>query len=373
MSHKNAEAYLSTIYTQIFKNELARRSNARTEGSPYNTDVAARNMKKNRYQDVLPYENYRVRIGKEIGSSVDQESYINASHLISVDPKIRYIATQGPLPATRGAFWQMVYEQKTRVVVMLAQEEENGHIKCHRYWPKRIGERLVLEEQGLEVQLTEEREYSDIECVVRTLSVSRTPVEGHIEGESEENQIVYQIHYSNWPDHGLPTSATTLLKVIRFANSIQAQRNEFEAFSSCSSATATETATPSTSQPGPMVVHCSAGVGRTGTFCVIDAALSLLGVPGYGIPARPLTDNETTQLVQSPVFASSPPSPTSPDKNEDIIHTLVERFRQQRMLMVQTPAQFGYCYIAVKEGYQSARRARSESDPGFGMRFHTPA
>ncbi|KAI8618732.1 protein-tyrosine phosphatase-like protein [Chytriomyces sp. MP71] len=164
----------------------------------------------------------------------------------------RYISTQGPMAETVGDFWCMLWDQRSSVVVMLTREEEKGRVKCFRYWPEEGPEYAQVWPHGvsgyeIRVECVEGRGIGEVgEIFVRRFEVSRAPVDA---GEVDEVRIIHQVHFTGWPDHKNPSS---VLKVIDVTNTLQREAGP---------------------EAGPMTVHCSAGCGRTGTFCVIDTLL----------------------------------------------------------------------------------------------------
>ncbi|KAG5460453.1 MAG: protein-tyrosine phosphatase-like protein [Olpidium bornovanus] len=228
----------------------------------------------------------------------------------------------------------MIYEQGSRVIVMTTKEEENGRVKCHGYWPKSAESPVELPEQGIVVSLVSESTCSESACIVRTLTLS-------FPSSARAPRQVTHIQFTGWPDHGVPASPASLLRVVRLANSVL----EGYVRHHLDSATAV-----SDIYPGPMVVHCSAGVGRSGTFCVVDAALGMLGIRGFGVPPRPLTEAEAAEISVPPRLPGFSPD----DPRYDHVYEIVEHFRLQRPLTVQTPGQFIYCYAAVKQAWTSS-------------------
>uniref|UniRef100_A0A6Q2ZQ90 protein-tyrosine-phosphatase n=1 Tax=Esox lucius TaxID=8010 RepID=A0A6Q2ZQ90_ESOLU len=235
---------------------------------PENTD-------KNRYKDVLPYDVSRVVLrGKE--------DYINASH-ITVSPVcllcLRYIAAQGPLPQTCTHFWQSVWEQRTQTIIMLTTLTERGRTKCHQYWPHPP----EVSDYGY-LRVSCHSEECNLAYVTRQFTLTHTQL--------GEERAVTHLQYVAWPDHGVPDDPSDFLL---FVNSVR------------------ETRTGDT----PLMVHCSAGIGRTGVLITMEMALTLLE---SGRPVLPL----------------------------DIVRTL----RDQRAMMIQTPCQFRFVCEAILRVYR---------------------
>ncbi|XP_061432086.1 tyrosine-protein phosphatase non-receptor type 1-like isoform X1 [Lethenteron reissneri] len=196
----------------------------------------------NRYRDVSPYDDSRVKLQR------GDNDYINASLVCVPQAGRKYILTQGPLPHTCGHFWQMVWEQGSRAVVMLNRLVENNSIKCERYWPLPDHPEMIFDDTGVRVVLRRERERQSF--TMRRLELEFLP--------SGERREVLQFHYTAWPDFGVPSSPA------RFRAFLQAVRASGVLHSG----------------HGPTVVHCSAGIGRSGSFCLVDACLALLSERG---------------------------------------------------------------------------------------------
>uniref|UniRef100_G3UF93 Receptor-type tyrosine-protein phosphatase F n=1 Tax=Loxodonta africana TaxID=9785 RepID=G3UF93_LOXAF len=191
------------------------------------------NKPKNRYANVIAYDHSRVILTSIDG--VPGSDYINANYIDGYRKQNAYIATQGPLPETMGDFWRMVWEQRTATVVMMTRLEEKSRVKCDQYWPVRGAETYGL----IQVTLLDTVELATY--TVRTFAL-------HKSGSSEKREL-RQFQFMAWPDHGVPEYPTPILAFLRRVKAC----NPLDA--------------------GPMVVHCSAGVGRTGCFIVIDAML----------------------------------------------------------------------------------------------------
>lgn len=225
--------------------------------------------------------------------------YINAN-LVKIERAGRkYILTQGPLAETVGAFWLMVWEQKSRAVLMLNKIVEKKQVKCHWYWPPGVGveHTLVLEDVGLRVEYLEHRDRSHwAERVFKLTDLSH--------GDEGESREVLQFHYTTWPDFGVPSSPNAFLE---FLQAVRA------------SGSLDDTA-------GPAVVHCSAGIGRSGTFCLVDTCLVLIEREGL---------------------------------NSVSVRDVLLEMRRYRMGLIQTPDQLRFSYQAIIEG---TKRASSTYD-----------
>ncbi|XP_018047232.1 PREDICTED: tyrosine-protein phosphatase corkscrew-like isoform X2 [Atta colombica] len=229
--------------------------------------LRSENRAKNRYKNILPFDHTRVRL-KNIVSDIPGADYINANYIRNKEGDETsttvdsggddssfgkcYIATQGCLPNTIQDFWHMVYQENTRVIVMTTKEIERGKNKCARYWP----------EEG------ESSEYGNewkVRAVSRTSTADYTLREFFLQGtkpEFSESRRIYHYHFQAWPDHGVPSDPGC---VLNFLHDVNARQESIAA----------SLVPKDQDEPciGPILVHCSAGIGRTGTFIVIDMIL----------------------------------------------------------------------------------------------------
>ncbi|XP_059029316.1 tyrosine-protein phosphatase non-receptor type 13 isoform X10 [Mustela lutreola] len=228
------------------------------------------NRKKNRYKNILPYDATRVPLGDEGG-------YINASFIkIPVGKEeFVYIACQGPLPTTVGDFWQMIWEQKSTVIAMMTQEVEGEKIKCQRYWPNILGQTTMVNDR-LRLALVRMQQLKGF--VVRAMALE--------EIQTGEIRHISHLNFTAWPDHDTPSQPDDLLTFISYMRHIH--------------------------RSGPIITHCSAGIGRSGTLICIDVVLGLI----------------------------------SQDLEFDI-SDLVRCMRLQRHGMVQTEDQYIFCYQVI--------------------------
>uniref|UniRef100_A0A7N8YJF5 Tyrosine-protein phosphatase non-receptor type 9 n=1 Tax=Mastacembelus armatus TaxID=205130 RepID=A0A7N8YJF5_9TELE len=258
---------------------------------PPGTFHSVYNQERNRYGDVLCLDQTRVRLKPRRNERSD---YINASFMDGYKQKNAYIGTQGPLEKTYGDFWRMVWEQNVLVIVMTTRTDEGSRRKCGQYWP--------LDEGGQEV-------YSHMAVVNQRVDhhthYNHTTLELHNTETCEQRQVSH-FQYLSWPDYGVPTSAVTL---IDFLGAVKRQQRKM----------VKTMGLQWTGHPlgPPMVVHCSAGIGRTGTFCALDICLSQL------------QDVGSLNVCQT-----------------------VRRMRTQRAFSIQTPDQYYFCYNAILEHAQ---------------------
>ncbi|XP_047273588.1 tyrosine-protein phosphatase non-receptor type 22 isoform X5 [Homo sapiens] len=235
------EAQSKKITKEEFANEflkLKRQSTKYKADKTYPTTVAEKpkNIKKNRYKDILPYDYSRVELS--LITSDEDSSYINANFIKGVYGPKAYIATQGPLSTTLLDFWRMIWEYSVLIIVMACMEYEMGKKKCERYWAE-PGE-MQLEFGPFSVSCEAEKRKSDY--IIRTLKVKF----------NSETRTIYQFHYKNWPDHDVPSSIDPILELIWDVRCYQEDDSV------------------------PICIHCSAGCGRTGVICAIDYTWMLL-------------------------------------------------------------------------------------------------
>uniref|UniRef100_H2RKV0 Protein tyrosine phosphatase receptor type N n=1 Tax=Takifugu rubripes TaxID=31033 RepID=H2RKV0_TAKRU len=243
------------------------------------------NAKKNRCPDSVPYDHSRVKLKAEINPS--RSDYINASTIIEHDPRMpAYIATQGPLSHTISDFWQMVWENGCTVIVMMTALVEDGEKQCDRYWPDEGSSLYHI----YEVNLVSEHIWCN-DFLVRSFYLKNV--------QTQETRTLTQFHFLSWPAQGIPTSTRPLLDFRRKVNKCYRGR-------SC-----------------PIIVHCSDGTGRTGTYILIDMVLNRMA---KGV------------------------------KEIDIAATL-EHVRDQRPGMVRTKDQFEFALTAVAEEVNAILKA----------------
>lgn len=272
---------------------------------------------KNRYHNIMPFEHSRVKLKGVPRGGCD---YVNANFLeTSLSPRKKYIATQSPIPATFADFWTMVWQRDVRVIVMLTAETEGNQIKAHNYWrtdsygPIRLQllseHRATLEPQR--VQRSKMRPLPPASSKDEAFVVVRKFTMSHDGLPFERMREVTQLHFAAWPDFGVPTQAGHLLGLVEQCD------NVVRASSSGASPPGVER---------PVLVHCSAGCGRTGTFCTVDTVVDALK------HQRRWKHGDGQGEAQ-----------------EDLVARAVEEFRLQRLSMVQSLDQFVFCYEAVLE------------------------
>ncbi|CAM4666913.1 unnamed protein product [Leuciscus chuanchicus] len=238
------------------------------------------NKEKNRYVNILPYDHSRVHLTSLEG--VPDSDYINASYINGYQEKNKFIAAQGPKEETVNDFWRMIWEQNTATIVMVTNLKERKECKCAQYWP----------DQGCwtygNIRVSVEDMMILVDYTIRKFCIQQV---GDVSGKKPQ-RLVTQFHFTSWPDFGVPFTPIGMLKFLKKVKNCNPQ------------------------YAGPIVVHCSAGVGRTGTFIVIDAMLDMMGA----------------------------------ERKVDVFG-FVTRIRAQRCQMVQTDMQYVFIFQALLEHY----------------------
>lgn len=263
------------------------------------------NLTKNRYRDIAPYDSTRVVLQNGANGDYINASYINMQ-INNSDDILTYIATQGPLASTVGDFWQMVVESGSSLVVMLTVLTERGRAKCAQYWAHPGAGPLHLPGYpGLNVTTTREESDPEGHYVYRDIIISDESMPGG-------SRHVHHLQYLAWPDHGVPEDTGAFLDFTRRCSSLRDStvpsetNNDAQEFIPCTVPL----------RPVPMVVHCSAGVGRTGALILAETALHLMS-------------------LAQPVYP---------------LH-LVESMREQRPMCVQNVSQYKFVCESIQAAY----------------------
>ncbi|KAL2205776.1 hypothetical protein CC79DRAFT_1274900 [Sarocladium strictum] len=385
---------------------------------------------KNRYKDILPFDHTRVRLGEHREGSCD---YVNASHIKASRSNKRYIASQGPLPATFEDFWTVVWEQDVRVILMLTAESEGGNLKCHPYWKGRdfgAFKLKQLSEKKASLDIDKHRAQSNAVPSTHggdfsrrrantTTGMDATPTpSAQTQGDAPYVVIrkfalshnsepfapmreITHLHFAAWPDFGSPAQPSHLLALVELANVMQRAALPVETASIVKSPGLESLPITWYDEPEqdsharPMLVHCSAGCGRTGTFCTVDSVIDMLKrerqarnrgskardhegdismdeavsprtTKTFNFPSSPRHSNIERKRRSS---VASPPVDTTwmHDDSLDLIQHTVEDFREQRISMVQSLRQYVLCYETVME-WITRMNERTSGTPGARQR-----
>jgi protein tyrosine phosphatase len=259
----------------------------------YKSATLPENISKNRYMDILPLEETRVSLQTPASGGYINANFINTENM-------NCICTQAPLPRTFYDFWMMILQQNCNVIVALNRQIENKIIKGERYWPEK--DRKFTLGGDLTLKLLSTLHLSHHDITLRKIKVAYQSL----------SREIYHLHYEGWPDFGVPDSSLAIRELLRLSHFLQI---------------------PSPSSP--IVVHCSAGIGRSGAFITIAT------------------------IMNSPIFKNlvqKNPSP-SPSDLGDLLQTLSSNFsvsntvlslrKQRHPGMVQTPQQFQFIYTTL--------------------------
>uniref|UniRef100_A0A3B3Q5Y1 Receptor-type tyrosine-protein phosphatase alpha n=1 Tax=Paramormyrops kingsleyae TaxID=1676925 RepID=A0A3B3Q5Y1_9TELE len=276
------ESHLAKLYAPCpsagcggMEAEFKKLTSVKIQNDKMRTGNLPANMKKNRVLQIIPYEFNRVIIPVKRGD--ENTDYINASFIDGYRQKDAYMACQGPLPHTLEDFWRMIWEWRSCSIVMLTELEERGQEKCTQYWPTEGT--LVCGDMAIELKREEVCE----NYTVRDLLVTNN--------RENRSRAVRQFHFHGWPEVGIPADGKGMISIIAAVQKQQQQSGNH-----------------------PITVHCSAGAGRTGTFCALSTVLERVKAEGI----------------------------------LDVFQT-VKSLRLQRPHMVQTLEQYEFCYKVVQE------------------------
>ncbi|XP_036844675.1 receptor-type tyrosine-protein phosphatase epsilon isoform X5 [Oncorhynchus mykiss] len=263
---------------KLFREEFNSLPSGYTQGT-YQEANKEDNREKNRYPNILPYDHSRVVLTQLDGNLCSD--YINASYIHGYTDNNKFIAAQGPKQDTVADFWRMIWEQKTATIVMLTNLKERKEDKCYQYWP----------DQGCWTYGNVRVAVEDVTVLV-DYTIRKFYIQYQASDGTKPSRLVTQLHFTSWPDFGVPFSPIGMLKFLKKVKTVNS------------------------SFAGPIVVHCSAGVGRTGTFIVIDGVIDMMH-----------------QEQKIDVFG------------------FVSKIRDQRSQLVQTDIQYSFIYQALLEYY----------------------
>uniref|UniRef100_A0A8C1ZSI5 Receptor-type tyrosine-protein phosphatase alpha n=1 Tax=Cyprinus carpio TaxID=7962 RepID=A0A8C1ZSI5_CYPCA len=276
------ESHLNKLYAPLpgagcggLEAEFKKLTSIKIQNDKMRTGNLPANMKKNRVLQIIPYEFNRVIIPVKRGE--ENTDYINASFIDGYRQKDSYMACQGPLQHTIEDFWRMIWEWRSCSIVMLTELEERGQEKCAQYWSS--DGVMVCGDMSIELKREEESE----SYTVRDLLVTNN--------RENKSRAVRQFHFHGWPEVGIPSDGKGMINIIAAVQKQQQQSGNH-----------------------PITVHCSAGAGRTGTFCALSTVLERVKAEGI----------------------------------LDVFQT-VKSLRLQRPHMVQTLEQYEFCYKVVQE------------------------
>ncbi|CAO1313321.1 unnamed protein product [Diamesa tonsa] len=271
-------------WVQVYQNVKEKsEEQAKINNYTLNESKKIHNRRLNRYRDVNPYDHSRIILSKK---GIDTD-YINANLVKSERAKRQYILCQGPLETTVGHFWLMVWEQQSKAILMLNKIIEKKQVKCFHYWPQKIGSEHILElnDVGLSIEYLKVENYKNFSKRVFRIN--------HI--ESSKSREIIQFHYTTWPDFGVPCSPISFLQFLKQVRDSKVLDED----------------------TGPAVIHCSAGIGRSGTFILVDCCLVMIDREG---------------------------------ENRVSVQEVLLELRKYRMGLIQTFDQLTFSYEAIIEG-----------------------
>jgi protein-tyrosine phosphatase len=386
---------VSNKFEQIERREKKRMEDALSGKVSFGTPKAESNAavqiaglekgNKNRYNNIWPFEHSRVKLEGVPNHGCD---YFNASHIKASWSNKRYISTQAPIPATFNDFWNVIWQQDVRVIVMLTAIKEGAQVKAHNYWDsKRYGHLHLdfLSEKRASIEPSKIHRHQKRPSNVQRPTNSQNPQVPLAQIDSKEDKAneqpyvvvrkftlshdrfpfepmreITQLQYSSWPDFGAPAHPAHLLGLVEQCDAVVRATNK------------TNSTDPVAPNKRPVLVHCSAGCGRTGTFCTVDSVIDMLkrqrisktdreGTPMEVDDEKPSAGTETESesgRQDSGGFFAAKDTEVSQEgidggwvqrEDVDLVEKTVEDFRHQRISMVQSLRQYVLCYESVME------------------------
>jgi len=281
-----------------------------TDDVSFGSAIKPINFSKNRYFNILPNEDTRVQLSLVDGK--EGSDYINANYIDGATSKRYYICCQAPLESTTPDFWRMIYEQRSAVIVMLTKLQEKDMQRCALYWPEDEG---TTRRFG-NVLVHHKKTYTFQTMIVRCFLLKH-----ELGGSTRE---VMQLQYLDWPDFGVPSHTASIRQLLSLMRQFRSRAQQAQALD------------------GPLVVHCSAGVGRSGTLVAIDILLTSLKSLGSAIHSINWVN------CGSNVIGHIGNTVGDGLDRVDVFNT-VWQLRMQRRGMVQTPQQYLYLYTIIKD------------------------
>lgn len=342
---------------------------------------------KNRYNNIWPFEHSRVKLQGVPSHGCD---YFNANHIKAAWSNKRYISTQAPIPSTFNDFWSVIWQQDVRVIVMLTAEKEGAQVKAHNYWEsKQYGSINLdfLSEKRASLEPSRIHKHSKRPSNVKRASTSSSNPQiplARLDPKEEKNaeqpfvivrkftvkhdkypfepmREITQLQYSSWPDFGAPAHPAHLLGLVEQCDAVVRATNRSNARE------------PQPPNKRPVLVHCSAGCGRTGTFCTVDSVIDMLKRQRAARQARegsPMDVDKVPPAKQKDAGFFASQFQENHDgiegawvnrSDQDLVEKTVEDFRHQRLSMVQSLRQYVLCYESVMEWLVDERIAAKEA------------
>ncbi|PWN22050.1 phosphatases II, partial [Microstroma glucosiphilum] len=313
---------LSSAYSRV--EGVDSTSSPSASSFPFSIAAAIERGSENRYNNIWTYEHSRVPVSAQGACGEDKSgcsvsSYLNGSYvqpLREFGAHRSYIATQAPLPTTFETFWNAVWQQNSRTIAMLTREYESGRVQSHNYWSEESYGTTVKLKTIEEVELNSKGETAEEKDPNEPVMVRRKLLLSIVDSDEAPKEVTH-LQYIGWPDYSIPEDPEAVLV---FMDLGKHRDNK-------------------TSATGPLVLHCSAGVGRTGTYVVIDSVLDVLR-----------KERRKSMASETPSASATASASMASIGEKDLIRHATHVAREQRMSSVQTQRQYVFCYLAVVKG-----------------------